>query len=364
MLPGDPMSAWPDSRICDLFGIEHPILQAPMAGSAFAALAVAVSAAGGLGSLACAMLAPERLREEIRQIRHGSPRPLNLNFFCHEPADSDPSVEARWKERLQPYYLEWGVDPAKPAPVSRRIPFDVAGCEIVEEFAPEVVSFHFGLPPATLLDRVRATGAKIISSATTVAEACWLEDRGCDAIIAQGLEAGGHRGMFLTDDIAGQTGTMALLPRIVEAVEVPVIAAGGIGDPSGIAAALVLGAAAVQLGTAYLLCPEASLSAVHRQALLGEGRGDTALTNIFSGRPARGIYNRLMREMGPMTADAPPFPLAGGALASLRSSAEMAGVGDFSPLWSGQLPPRYPGLPAGELTRRLAAEALRLLRRV
>ena len=251
---------WPDHRIQDLFEIELPIIQAPMAGSVGSEMVIAVSEAGGLGSLPCAMLNPEQMRNELGVIRQRTSRPINLNFFCHQPPQNDPARENAWKQRLESYYIELGLDPQAPVPAAARAPFDSAMCDLVEEFRPEVVSFHFGLPERALLERVRATGAKIISSATTVDEARWLEDQGCDAIIAQGYEAGGHRGVFLTDDISTQAGTMALVPQVVDAVKVPVIAAGGIADARGIVAAFALGASAVQIGTAYLFCPEAKVS--------------------------------------------------------------------------------------------------------
>src|SRR5207302_6134531 len=199
-------------------------------------------------------------------------------------------------------------------------------------------SFHFGLPSEDLLVRVRGWGARILSSATTVEEARWLEARGVDAVIAQGVEAGGHRGMFLSDDPNTQVGTFALVPQIVQAVSVPVIAAGGISDAKGVAAAMALGAAGVEMGTAFLLCREATTSAVHRAALKGEAARYTALTNVFTGRPARGIVNRVVREVGPISAAAPAFPLATGALAPLRAKAESQKSGEFSPLWAGQNP--------------------------
>lgn len=354
---------WPDRRILDLFGIELPIVQAPMAGAQLSAMAIAVAAAGGLGSLPCATITPEQARSELTAIRSASSRPVNVNFFCHRPPVPDPDRARRWHDRLRPYYLELGLDPDAPVPVSNRAPFDAALCELVEEMRPEVVSFHFGLPEKALLVRVRATGAKIISSATTVPEARFLEDNGCDAIIAQGVEAGGHRGMFLSEDIATQIGTFALVPQVVDAVKVPVIAAGGISDTRGIVAALALGAAAVQIGTAYLYTPEATLSAPHRAALRNASARETALTNLFTGRPARGFVNRVMREVGPMSALAPAFPLAGGALAPLRSRSEPQGSEDFMSLWSGQASPLCCELPAEELTRQLAAEALQRLSR-
>ena len=352
------MSTWPDRRILELLAIDVPILQAPMAGSGLAALAIAVAGAGGLGSLPCALLTAPQIRREVASFRAAGGRPLNLNFFCHHPPTPDPAREAAWRRRLAPYYRELGVDPDAPVPSSSRAPFDAALCDLVVELRPEVVSFHFGLPAPDLLARVRATGARVLSSATTVAEARWLADRGCDAIVAQGVEAGGHRGMFLHDDISTQVGTMSLVPRIVDAVPVPVIAAGGIADARGITAALALGAAAVQLGTAYLRCPEATTAPLHRRALADAHGDQTALTNVFTGRPARGIVNRLIRELGPIAPDAPAFPLAGAAIAPLRAAAEAAGSGEFGPLWAGQSASLARELPAGELTTRLAAETL------
>ncbi|HET9070204.1 MAG TPA: nitronate monooxygenase family protein [Amaricoccus sp.] len=358
------MPAWPDDRIRDLFGIELPILQAPMAGAVLADMAVAVAEAGGLGALPAALLDAAGFRTQLGMIRQRTTKPINVNFFCHRPPEPDPAREAAWKERLTPYYRQLGLDPEMPAPAGQRAPFDPAFCALVEEFRPEVVSFHFGLPDQPLLDRVRATGAKVIASATTVAEAVWLTQRGCDAIIAQGAEAGGHRGMFLTDGVEAQVGTFALVPQVVDAVSVPVIAAGGIADGRGIAAAFALGASAVQIGTAYLFSPEATIAPLHRKALHEDRRRETAITNVFTGRPARGILNRVMRELGPVSALAPAFPLAGGALAPLRAAAEPKGSDDFMSLWSGQSAALGRDLPAAELTRALAAEALSTLARL
>ena len=350
---------WPDRRAIDLLGIELPIIQAPMAGPVFAEMVIAVAEAGGLGSLPCATMDTAQAHAELKVIRERTARPVNLNFFCHTPPAFDAAREARWRARLKPYYDELGLP--LDAPASNRTPFDENGCALVEEFRPEVVSFHFGLPAFRLLDRVKATGAKILSSATTVKEARWLEERGCDAIIAQGNEAGGHRGMFLSDDIATQVGTFSLVPQIADAVKVPVIAAGGISDARGIVAAFALGASAVQIGTAYLFTPEARAAPLHREALRGERAEETALTNIFTGRPARGMVNRVMREVGPMTDDAPAFPLAGGALTPLRAASEKAGSDDFMSLWAGQSARLCREMPAAELTRALAAEALALM---
>lgn len=352
---------WPDRRILDLLRIDVPILLAPMAGPGLAELAIGVADAGGLGSLPTALLTPDQVRSELQTFRQRRSRPINLNFFCHTPPAPDPAREAAWRARLAPYYQELGIDPATPIKAATRAPFDDALCRLVEETRPEVVSFHFGLPEPALVARVRRTGAVILSSATTVEEARWLEARGCDAIIAQGAEAGGHRGIFLEEPLAacaGQPGTMALVPQVVDAVKLPVIAAGGIADARGIVAAFALGAAAVQLGTAYLFCPEAQVPQPHRDALRRARDNATVLTNVFTGRPARSLTNRAMRELGPLTPDAPAFPLAGGALAPLKARAEAQGSGDFGSLWAGQAAPLGRELPAAELTRALAADAL------
>lgn len=355
------MNTWPDTRLLQLFGIQVPILQAPMAGATGSAMAIAVANAGGLASLPCAMLSPQQIRDEVAVIRQHTAAPLNLNFFCHQPPADDPDSHVRWKNLLQPYYQELGADFDAPTPVSSRAPFDSSSCELVEALKPEVVSFHFGLPDAPLLARVKATGAKVIASATTVDEAIWLQAHGCDAIIAMGYEAGGHRGMFLSADLTTQVGTLALVPQIVDAVKVPVIAAGGIADARGIAAAFMLGAAAVQIGTAYLFCPEAKVSKPHFQALRSAKDSHTAVTNIFTGRPARGIVNRVMAELGPMCDAAPAFPLAGGALMPLRAIAEPLGDGGFMNLWAGQAVGLKHELGAEALTRLLAAQALEKL---
>ena len=336
-------------------GVELPIVQAPMAGVQASALAIAVSNAGGLGSLPCAMLGLEALRDELAKLKAHARGPCNVNFFCHAPPVPDARREETWRAALAPYYAEYGIDPATIPAGPGRAPFSHEAADVLEPFAPAVVSFHFGLPAPELLERVRKWGAKVLASATTVEEARWLEARGVDAIIAQGLEAGGHRGIFLSDDLGTQVGTFALLPQIVRQVKVPVIAAGGIADAQGVAAAMALGAAGVQVGTAYLLCPEATTSAVHRAALKSEAARYTAVTNVFTGRPARGIVNRLIRERGPMSAAAPEFPLATSALAPLRAGAESVGSGDFSPLWAGQNASGCKEIPAAQLTRELAA---------
>ena len=341
----------------DLLGIELPLIQAPMAGVQGSALAIAVSNAGGLGSLPCALLALDAMKKELEAIRAQTAEPFNVNFFCHAQPAPDPGRDAVWRAALSRYYAEAAIDAADVSTLPAgpvRAPFSAEAADALAAFAPPVVSFHFGLPAEPLLARVRAWGAKILSSATTVDEARWLEARGVDAIIAQGVEAGGHRGMFLSGDLSTQLGTLALVPQIVDAVKVPVIAAGGIGDARGVAAAMALGAGGVQVGTAYLLCPEATTSPVHRAALQSDGARTTAITNVLTGRPARSIVNRLVREVGPISDAAPPFPLAAAAVAPLRAQAERRGSGDFSPLWAGQNAAACRPAPAAAITRALA----------
>ena len=337
-----------------LLGIDIPLVQAPMAGVQGSALALAVSGAGALGSLPAAMLTPEQLRAELTVLA-ASERPYNVNFFCHTPPVPDPAREAAWRAALAPFYAEAGLDLGAVPAGAGRMPFSEAVADLIEPVRPPVVSFHFGLPAPALVARVKRWGARVLSSATTVDEARWLVQHGADAVIAQGLEAGGHRGLFLTDDLSTQVGTFALLPQIVRAVDVPVIAAGGIADAAGVAAAMALGAAGVQVGTAFLLCAEATTSPIHRTALQSDAARHTALTNVFTGRPARGIVNRVMRELGLLSAAAPAFPLATAAMAPLRAHAEQRGSGDFSPLWAGQNASGCHAVGAAELTLALAA---------
>ncbi len=355
---------WPDRRLLDLFKIETPIVQAPMAGVQDADIVIGACEGGALGSLPCAMISVEKAREQVQIIRQRVSAPINLNFFVHKPVDPNPTQESVWKKRLAAYYREYGIDPAAPIVAANRAPFDGAACELVEELKPEVVSFHFGLPDKAYMKRVKAAGCVVISSATIVREAQWLEDNGADAIIAQGSEAGGHRGMFLTESVGSQIGTFALVPQVVDAVRVPVIAAGGIADGRGIAAALMLGAAGVQIGSAYLRCPESKVSAVGRVALNDAADDSTVITNVMTGRPARGIVNRLMHEVGPLSGDAPTFPHAATALGPLKAAAEKAGKADFTNLWSGQAQPIGREMPAADLTRTLAAAGLHRIKQM
>ncbi len=352
---------WPDRRLLDLLKIEVPIVQAPMASAMDAELVIAASEAGALGSLPCATISVEKAREQVNIIRQRVTAPLNMNFFCHKAADADPAREAGWRRRLAAYYKELQLDPDAVVQSANRAPFDNAMCELVEELKPEVVSFHFGLPDKALLKRVKAVGCIVLASATIVKEAVWLEKNGADVIIAQGYEAGGHRGMFLTENIASQPGTMALVPQVVDAVRVPVVAAGGIADGRGIAAAFALGAAGVQIGTAYLRTPESKVSALGQAALSAADDSSSVITNVMTGRPARGVTNRVMSEVGPVSPDAPAFPHAATALAPLKASAEKLGKVDFTNLWAGQSVALGRDMPAADLTRKLASEALQRL---
>ena len=375
------------NSLTQLLRTSHPLIQAPMAGVQGSAMAMAVSDAGSLGSLPCAMLTADALRAEL-EVLHAfhqqTNKPYNVNFFCHTPPVYDAAKEAAWRAALAPYYAEYSIDAASIPTGAGRAPFSAELADLLEAFKPPVISFHFGLPSADLVQRVKSWGSVLLSSATTVAEARWLQAHGADAIIAQGAEAGGHRGMFLleptNDKLAGlvagqfaglshtspdgwqpelltQQGTLTLLPQIVASVKVPVIAAGGIANAAGVRAAMALGAAGVQVGTAYMLCHEATTSPVHRAALSRSaqdpGTHHTALTTLFTGRPARGIVNRVMRELGPLNTASPPFPTATAAIAPLRAKSEALGLGDFSPLWSGQNASGCAAVSAAEMTLRL-----------
>jgi nitronate monooxygenase len=348
------MVSWPDRRFVELLGTEFPIIQAPMAGAGGVELCIAAIRGGALGSLPCALLSPEQVRGQVAEVRAQANGPFALNFFCHQmPEQVDDGV---WRAVLKPYFEEFGVEPGNGGAL--RLPFDEEMCRVVEELRPQVISFHFGLPEGALLDRVKSTGAIVIGNATTVGEARWLDQRGVHSIIAQGFEAGGHTGRFLGSDSAEAMGLFALLPQVVDSVSIPVIAAGGIADGRGIAAALALGASAVQLGTAYLHAPEAAISEVHRRRL-HDGR--TLFTNLLTGGLARGVHGRLVDDLGPVRSEAPPYPLASAALAPIRAAAEKQGEYGFGPMWAGQSAPLGEALPATELTRKLAADALAIL---
>lgn len=346
------------SRIPDLFGVEVPILQAPMAGAQNAVMAIDVSNAGALGALPCGTNTPAQALAEAKAFRVGSGRSMNMNFFCHDAVLPETESLSLWHAALADQYAAYGVDAPKIDPTIPFHPFGPEKCEVVEAIRPEVVSFHFGLPSPSLLKRVRATGVKIICTATTIAEALFLETEGVDAIIAQGVEAGGHRGMFLSNDISRQMGTFALVRGISERVQCPVIAAGGIADGKGIAAAFRLGAEAVQIGTRFLKTPASIISDHHRALLEADHPPETALTNVFSGRPARSFVNRAVADIGPMNPSAPPFPLAGGGLKPLVSGNEGS---EFSSLWAGQASSIGAAMPVSELVALLVSETTEAL---
>ncbi len=342
-------------NIKEFLGIELPIIQAPMAGVQDSTLAVAVSSAGGLGSLPGAMLSIEKIHTELTAIKSQTDKPYNINFFCHASPVPNAARESRWRTVLKPYFTEYGINAADITRGGGREPFSHEVADVVEGFRPPVVSFHFGLPADDLLERVRGWGSTVLGCATTLEEAQWLETNGADGIIAQGIEAGGHRGMFLSEDLKTQIGMHTLLTQIVEKVKVPVIAAGGIVAARGVKAALNSGSIAAQIGTAYLLCTQTKTSQIHRAAIKSEDARYTAITNLFSGRPARGIVNRAIREIGPINNDAPEFPLASVAITALRKQAEEKGLGDFSPLWCGQNVTGCKEISAAQLTREMAA---------
>lgn len=333
-----------------------------MAGVQDAALTIAVSSAGGLGSLPCAMLSPDAMRKQLSAIKAATSRPYNINFFCHKSSPLDVRKEHQWRQLLAPYYEEFGLRMDDIPRASSRNPFSAEAAELLEEFCPAVVSFHFGLPAADLLQRVKRLGAFVLSSATTVEEARWLQAHGADAVIAQGVEAGGHRGSFISDGLSDQSPTQTLLSQIVSEISLPVIAAGGISNNADVQRMLAAGASAVQVGTAYLLCPESTTSAVHRSALMNPGLRTTTLTNLFTGRPARAMINRLIREVGPVNTLAPAFPMAATAIAPLRQKAEALGSGDFSPLWCGDNPDILKQIPAAVLTLELAGNSVQAAR--
>lgn len=350
-------------------GLRYPLVQAPMAGVQDARLAIAASRAGALGSLPCAMLDAKELQQQVQALRTalGPTGVFNLNFFCHRPQPMTAPQAAAWREVLSPLYAGYGLGelPAQlPAHLAAalRQPFTQDIAKAIAPFRPPVLSFHFGLPEPALLEYARSWGARIIASATTVQEALWLQAHGADAIIAQGLEAGGHRGHFLDTDTTRQMGLFALLPQVVDAVRLPVIAAGGIAGPREVRAAFALGASAVQAGTAYLLADESLTSALHRQALTSAAAQHTALTRAFTGGAARGIVNTAVRTLAAREASIPPFPLAAAGMAALRNAAEKHARADFSPLWSGQNNARLPTGPAASITHALGRAALQAAR--
>ncbi len=345
---------WPRTDLLDLLGISHPIIQAPMSGFTGPNLAAAISNAGALGSLGCGTMPTRAVSEQVVELRRATNRPFNLNFFAHPEPFIDPEVAQRVGERLGRYYEEFGLG-AVPPPSDPLPRLDEERLQLIVDLEPRVVSFHFGLPPADAVARIKEGGTVVISSATTVAEARRLEADGADAVIAQGYEAGGHRGTFSKNEGAGLVGTMALVPQVADAVRIPVIAAGGIADGRGIAAAFALGASGVQIGTAFLGCPEAVVPPIHREALRNAADEDTRLTRIFSGGAARVLRNRLTDEMG--NAEALQFPAQLSLTMALLQADSDAARKAFLPLWAGQGAPLIRDLPAAKLVETFVEEA-------
>ena len=351
------------TSITGLFGIELPIVQAPMAGAQNHHMAIAVSNAGGLGSMACSMISSDEISKRLASFRSRCDKPINLNFFCHKEKPRNENREAHWRQSLENLYQEVGTKGHSGGTISVRT-FDEKRCELIEELRPEVVSFHFGLPSANLIERIKATGTRIMSSATTVNEARYLADNGCDAIIAQGYEAGGHQGRFLDDrndrNYASQIGTFSLVQQINASIDLPIIAAGGIANGRSIAAAFMLGASAAQIGTRYLKTPESTVSDHHRRLLNDPQPPSTVLTNVFTGRLARSFSNRIIREAGPISTDVPDYPYAIAGLAPLKDAAQDSG--EFVSLWAGQSSTIGKEMDSGALTRELAKDAMAHLR--
>jgi nitronate monooxygenase len=354
------MSLWPRSELTNLLGVSHPIIQAPMSGSDGSALAAAVSNAGGVGSLGCGEMSLEKLRKTFNETRSSTAHPFIINFFAHDPPAFPSDDAASMRKRLASYYQELGLGQALTLSASSMRSFDTATLETVLELKPAIVSFHFGLPDAEAVNALKSKGSIILCSATTVTEARQLEAGGVDAIIAQGYDAGGHRGTFIEPLEAGNVGTFALVPQVVDAVSVPVIAAGGIADGRGIAAAFALGASGVQMGTAFLRCPESAASPVHRDALKQAGGDGTALTRAFTGRPARAIVNRFVEEMASQDRDIAAFPLQDSLTMPLHIKSVEQGSKDFAALFSGQASSLGRTLPAAALVDTLVAEARKI----
>ena len=331
---------------------ELAIIQAPMAGVQNAKLAVAVCEAGGLGSLPCAMLSAELLKSELDYLSQHTDKPYNLNFFCHQTSDYTLAQQTAWHNLLTPYFDEFAVDVSQFTRNASRQPINQQIIDIIAPYTPAVVSFHFGLPSREIVSQIKAWGGTVLSSATTLDEARWLQTNGADAVIAQGIEAGGHRGHFLSMDLSLQPTTAQLVRECVE-LDIPVIAAGGICTAEDVAQYQALGVAAVQVGSAYLLCEEATTSALHREVLKTVAPDSTELTTLFSGRPARGISNRVMQELGAMPEQAPPFPYASIAMTALRAKAEAKGDSGFSPLWCGERFIVREGINAQQITELL-----------
>ncbi|WP_375738319.1 NAD(P)H-dependent flavin oxidoreductase [Pseudomonas boanensis] len=346
------------NRITDLLSIEHPIIQAPMVGVSTPKLAAAVSNAGGLGSIGIGASTPAQARILITETRALTARPFNVNLFCHRPAQADPCREAAWLEHLRPLFAEFDAEP--PGAIREIYKSFLADLEMLDVLLaerPAVVSFHFGLPEQGWIDALKRAGIRLLASATTLEEAEQVERAGVDAVVAQGIEAGGHRGVFEPEKGDAGIGTFALVRLVARHSRLPVIAAGGIMDGQGIAAALALGAEGAQLGTAFVSCPESSANAAYRQALKGERAAHTQITAAISGRPARGLVNRLFTDVGAAGAPTlPDYPITYDVAKALHAAASAKGCNDFAVQWAGQGASLAREMPAGELVKLLVKE--------
>jgi nitronate monooxygenase len=354
---------WNDRRLLDLLDIEHPILQAPMAGSANPELVAAVSGAGAIGGFGAAGSSPGGLRSTIREIRALTDRPFNINLFnaCTEEYDREARPGQRLNELLAIYHAEMKLGPV-PEPIPLFGPA-AAQLEVLLDEAVPVISFHFGVDARTV-SRAHDGGARVLCSATTVSEAKSLEEAGVDAIIAQGAEAGGHRGTFEGDYRRALIGTLALVPRVVDEVSVPVIAAGGIMDARGVVACLALGASAVQLGTAFLGCPEANVANLWHDVLEAAEAETTTVTEAISGKPARAIRNRYIDELEAIDEPLLPYPAQFSVSRELRKEAARRGDPSFVAVWAGQGVGLIRRQPAAELVRQLVTESQELMSRL
>lgn len=353
---------WPRTELIDRLQIDHPLLQAPMGGESTPELAIAVGNAGGLGGLGCSYMSNDVLSDNVEQIREGTSAPFNLNFFAHPLPEADAGVYAQTRERIAPFYAELGIEEFPEPLIAPCETFNQSRLECMLDLRPAVVSFHFGLPDMEMVRALQDVGIMVISSATTVAEARWLDAAGIDAIIAQGWEAGGHRGTFHLAWEDFGVGGMALIPQVVDAVEAPVIATGGIGDGRGIAAAMVLGASAVQLGSAFLSCPEANIPAAWRKAMRTTSDDATRLTTAFSGRPARAMNNRYIETMAQSRHRVPDYPTMYSFSDPLSEAGEEAGKTGFEFYLWGQAAALNRECPAAELMDLLIDEAQQALR--
>lgn len=334
-------------------GIPLPIVQGPMTGSDTPPLAAAVSQAGGLGMLGCGMRSPEAMAQAAAAVRAATDRPFGMNLFVLDTPAPDAATVQAAMARLAPLYAEFGLTPEAPA---RWCEDFAAQFEALVAARPAVASFTFGILDGAQVGRLHGAGCVVVGTATTLAEALAWQDVGADAVCASGMEAGGHRGTFLGDVDASLVGTMALIPQCVDALRIPVIAAGGIMDGRGIAAAQALGAQAVQMGTAFLACPESGITPAQRAAMARAQGTDTRITRAYSGRPARGIVNTMMERLAADEAAIPPYPIQNALTGALRRAAGVQGRADYLSLWAGQGVGAARVMPAGELVALLAQE--------